>query len=120
MANPNINSSTIPVYAGSEGYAVTTSMTAFVSNSSNSNTVVHITNLMVANVDGVNAADITVELFNGTTGYSYCKTLTVPADATQVMLTRNGEVFLKEGYSLRAQASAAGDLEITWTEKRMG
>lgn len=120
MANPNINQATLPVYAGSYGYAVTTSMAAFESNAANSGKVIHITNLMVANVDGVNAADISVELFNGTTGFAICKTVAVPADASQQVIGRNGEYFLLEGWSLRAQASAAGDLELTWTEKVMG
>lgn len=120
MANPNINQATIPVYAGSDGYVVTTSMAAFVSNGAASGKVLHITNLMVANVDGVNAADISIELFNGTTGFAIGRTIQVPADASQQVIGRTGEYYLKEGYSLRAQASANGDLELTWTQKEIG
>lgn len=120
MANPNINQATIPVYAGSDGYAVTTTMTAFVTNAAASDKVIHVTNLMVANVDGTLAADISVQLHNGTTGFQIAHTISVPADSSQQVIGRNGEYFLKEGYSLRAQASADGDLVITWTQKEIG
>jgi hypothetical protein len=36
----------------------------------------------------------------------------VPADATQLLVTREGYLYLEEGDSLRAKASTAGDLEV--------
>ena len=91
-------------------------MTAFLSNASNSNKLLKVTALAVANVDGTNAADITVQLCNGSTVLSHiCFTLAVPADATQIALTRDVVINLEEGFNLKAQASANNDLELTYS-----
>jgi hypothetical protein len=63
-------------------------------------------------VDGANAADISLEHYNGTTGFKIANTIAVPADATQVLVTREAYIYLEEGHSLRAVASAASDLEL--------
>jgi hypothetical protein len=60
----------------------------------------------------VNAADISVSIYDGTTDRHIAKTITVPADATQVLSTKETYFYLEEGDSIRALASAASDLEL--------
>ena len=111
MAAPNLKSPTT-VTGKTVGYAVTTSMTAALSNGAGSNKVLKVVSVYCANVDGAATADISLEHYNGTTGFAIGKTIAVPADATQVLVTREAPIYLEEGQSLRAQASAAGDLEL--------
>jgi hypothetical protein len=40
------------------------------------------------------------------------KTITVPADATQIISTKETYFYLEEGDSIRAVANAASDLEL--------
>jgi hypothetical protein len=111
MAAPNLKSPTT-ITGKTIGYAVTTSMAAALSNSAASGKVLKVNSVYCANVDGTAAADITLQHWDGTTGYEVAHTITVPADATQVLISRDAYVYLEEGQSLRAQASAAGDLEL--------
>ena len=114
MAAPNIKSpSTVTgIYGKTVGYAVTTSMAAALSNGASSGKVLKVNSVYCANVDGAATADISLEHYNGTMGFAIGKTITVPADATQVLVTREAYIYLEEGHSLRARASAAGDLEL--------
>lgn len=108
MAAPNIvNVSTI--IGKTAVQAVTTSATAIVTNSAASGKVFKINALYVANVDGTNSADVTVDLFRGSTPYRITSTVAVPGDASLDVLTK--AIYLEEGDSLRLTASANGDLE---------
>lgn len=110
MANPNIvNVSTI--YGKTAVQAVTTSATAIVTNTAASGKIIKINSLTVANVDGTNAADITVDIFRSSTAYRLANTITVPADASLVVISKDTSIYLEEGDSLRCTASAASDLE---------
>ena len=111
MAAPNLKSPTT-ITGKTVGYAVTTSMAAALSNGAASGKVLKVNTVYCANVDGANAADISLQVWDGTTGFEIAHTITVPADATQVLVSRDAYVYLEEGQSLRAQASAAGDLEL--------
>lgn len=111
MAAPNLKTPTT-VTGKTVGYAVTTSMAAALSNSSGSGKALKVNSVYCANVNGENNADITLQHWNGTLGYEIAHTITVPADATQVLITRDAYIYLEEGQSLRAQASASGHLEL--------
>jgi len=76
---------------------------------SNSNKVLKVNALYVANVDGVNAADISVALFRSGVAYKIAHTVSVPADATLDVI--NKSIYLEEGDDLRLTASANSDLE---------
>jgi hypothetical protein len=111
MAAPNLKSPTT-ILGKTARYAVTTSLAAALSNGAASNKVLKINSIFCANVDGVNAADISVSIFDGTTDRYIARTISVPADATQVLSTKETYFYLEEGDSIRALASAAGDLEL--------
>tara|TARA_R110002049_G_scaffold291634_1_gene475769 strand:+ start:46 stop:438 length:393 start_codon:yes stop_codon:yes gene_type:complete len=120
MANPNlINVSS--VLAANAGFNLTSTATATLITVS-ADKLVKINRISCANVDGTNAAD--VDLFvdgmgTGTTGGAttgadatvyLCKTVTVPADATLVVL--DTPIYLMEGDILKGGASAASDLDL--------
>jgi len=110
MANPNIIN-VVEIKGKTATQAVTTSANAIVTNNSSSNKVFKINSLTVANVDGVNSADITVDHFRGSTATRIASTIAVPADSTLVVISKDTSIYLEEGDSLRCTASAAGDLE---------
>jgi hypothetical protein len=70
--------------------------------------VCRIVSLVAANVDGTNAADITLTV--DTTAVH--NTIAVPADASLTLADKVNVLHLQENQSLRAIASAAGDLRI--------
>ena len=111
MAAPNLKSPTT-ILGRTARYAVTTSLANALANSAASGKVLKINSIFCANVDGVNAADISVSIYDGTTDRYIAKTIAVPADATQVLSTKETYFYLEEGDSIRALASAASDLEL--------
>ena len=110
MAAPNLSAITT-MLGKTAVQAVTTAATAIVTNSAASNKVFKINSLVVSNVDGVNSADITVDIFRSSVAYRISSTITVPADASIVLISRESAIYLEEGDSLRCTASANSDLE---------
>lgn len=110
MAAPNIVDVTT-IIGKTAVQAVGTSATAIVENVADSGKVLKVNSLIVANVDGVNVADVTVEFYRSTVAYDLAKTITVPADATLVVISKDTSIYLEEGDSIRLLASAAGDLQ---------
>lgn len=116
MANPNIvNVATINGKTATVALS-TTSATAIVSNAAASGKIYKINCLYVANVDGVNPASITINLYSaadiGGTAYPVCYTITVPADATLIVIAKDSPIYLEEDKSIGAMASAANDLVV--------
>ena len=69
--------------------------------------------ILIANIDGTNAADITlgVSTTNGSNFYNIASTISVPADSTLSLLSTT--LYLDETDLLRITASANSDLEYT-------
>ena len=116
MAAPNIvNVSTIIGKSATVALS-STSATTLVSNAASSGKVFKINMIQVANVDGVNAADVTVDMHSaasgGGTAYSLVATVSVPADSSLVALDKGTSVYLEEDRSITATASVANDLEV--------
>ena len=110
MANPNIvNVSSI--FGRTAVQNVTTAATAIVTNSVSSNIIQKINSLIVANVNGSTAADLTAEVFRSGIAYRIAFTVSVPADATLVVISKVTAVYLEEGDSLRLTASSNGFLQ---------
>lgn len=110
MAAPNIVNVT-NILGKTSTQAVTTATANIVTNAASSNSVYKINSIIVSNVDGTNAADITVDHYRGSTATHLAKTITVPADATLVVLSKETSIYLEEGDALRCTASANNDLE---------
>ena len=116
MAAPNIvNVSTITGKTAVVNLS-TTSATAVVSNAASSGKVFKINSLYVSNVDGSASAEITVSLYSeddiGGTATEIAKTISVPADATVVIIDKNSSIYLEEDKSIGATAGAADDLKV--------
>ena len=65
----------------------------------------------VANVDGTNAADLNIDMNDGSVVAALVSTLSVPADSAVNPI--GGKLVLEDGDELRAWAGAASDLEMT-------
>ena len=118
MAAPNIvNVATITGIT--TGKALTTSTTTnLVMNPASSGKVFKINSIIVANVDGSSAADVTLKYFDGSSNFDIANVVTVPAKTTLVALDKNASIYLEEGCQLKGGASANSDLEavITYEE----
>jgi len=111
MAAPNIVNVTT-IIGKTAGLAVTTSATDIVDNPASSGKVFKINSLVISNVDGTNAADITVDVFkNQATSFKLASTITVPPDASLVVVSKETALYLEENDSIRLLASATGDLQ---------
>ena len=116
MSAPNIvNVSTITGKTAKVALT-STSQTTLVSNAASSNQVFKINMSQIANVDGSNAWDVTVDVHSaasgGGTAYSLASTISVPADASLVVLDKNTALYLEENTSISATAGTASDLEV--------
>jgi len=107
MATPNIvNVATIN--AKNAAGAITTSRAAAVDVPAEK--VAKINTILIANIDGTNAADVTIEVSidNGSNYVAIAKTISVPADATLSFL--ENPIYLDETDILAVTASANSDL----------
>ena len=107
MATPNIvNVATI--YPRNAIGAVTTSRASAIDVPAES--CAKVNTILIANIDGTNAADITIEISidNGSNYVAIGKTISVPADATLSFL--ENPIYLDETDLLAVTASANSDL----------
>ena len=99
-----------------------TNLTSLVLNPASSGKVLKINALTASNVDGTNAATIDVSYHPSTTtavgstvsstGYHIAKTITVPADATLVVISKDTSIYMEESSVLAVKASAANDIDF--------
>ena len=73
-------------------------------------TAVRIDSILLANIDGTNAVDATVEISNdnGSTFFKIASTISVPADSTLDLISR--PIYLDETDLISVTAGAANDL----------
>jgi hypothetical protein len=116
MANPNILSVTSILGKSAVVDLSTTNATLVVENPAASDKVFKINSLVVSNVDGTNAADITIALYSeddiGGTATEIVSTVSVPADASLIVIDKNTSIYLEEDRSIGATAGSANDLKI--------
>ena len=76
--------------------------------------VLKINTIIASNIDGTNDADISVwvALNNGAAAFYLAKTITVPADSSLVIISKDTSFYLEETLRIRALASAAGDISL--------
>lgn len=116
MAAPNIVNVTSIIGKSAVVDLTSTSATSVVSNAAASGKVFKIESLIVANVDGVNAADITINYYSaaalGGTATQIVSTVSVPADSSLVVIDRGTSIYLEEDRSIGATAGSANDLKV--------
>jgi hypothetical protein len=93
-----------------------TSVTSLLDNAASSGKVFKVNMIQVANVDGTNACDVTVDLFTqdalAGTAFSLVSTVSVPADASLIVLDKSTAIYLEEDRSIGVTAGTANDLEV--------
>ena len=99
-----------------------TNLTSLVLNPASSGKVLKINMLTDSNVDGTNAASVDVSYPPSTTtavgstvtstGYPIAKTISVPADATLVVISKDTSIYMEESSVLAVKASAADDIDF--------
>lgn len=112
MAAPNIVNVT-SIYGKTKGAALGTTLVTDILTCP-ANKVLKINSIIVSNVDGSNAADVTVYFYDSSaaTRYALASTITVPAKSTFVVLSKDVAIYLEESDQIEAGASAVGDLQI--------
>ena len=120
MANPNIVSVT-SIKGESVGFNLTATTTTTLLTVS-SDKLIKINRITCANVDGTNAADLSLSItkanftsdgvtnFDTSGTFFLAKTISVPADATLVVL--DTPIYLMEADVLKGGAGAASDLDL--------
>jgi len=116
MANPNIVNVT-SIFGKSTTLALTTTAgTVLLANTSASGKVFKINTILASNVDGTNDGAVTIAYNNnaGGTGTSteLASTITVPADASLVVVGKENGFYLEEDRSIVGNANAASTIEV--------
>ena len=119
MAAPNIVA--VTTIRGKSNVAnLTTTSSSVVVNDVNSGKVFKINTIIVANVDGTNSGNVTVELFkfgaqnvatgSGNSVYSLANSVTVPAKSSLDIMSKS--LYLEEGDHLKAKADSNNRLHL--------
>ena len=112
MANPNLVSVT-SIYAESVQAELDTTLTTEILLAA-SNKLVKVNNILIANIDGSSAVDISVFITkSGGSPIAIASTISVPADSTLTVIDKNTSIYLMEGDNIEAGASANSDATIT-------
>ena len=122
MTIANMGSAT-SIYAGNAGWNLSSTLTATLL-TVDADKILKINSIICSNVDGTNSATLNLYvdgMGSGASGVTttgadatiyIAKTITVPADATLVLIDKNSSIYLMEGDVLKGGASAASDLDL--------
>lgn len=109
MAIPNLNSPSKVEGKNVLIADVPSSGLLCLSNSQSSSKTLRLSSIYCSNIDGTNAADISLYMTNAQNDTGYlAKTVSVPADASLLPLTKDTNIYMMEGDSLYLQSSANG------------
>jgi len=124
MAAPNIISPT--TITGKTTYYMPTGTTAVVllTNAAASGKVLKINSVVVANIDGTNAVNATVSYYtngavaqgsapSGGTAYQIASTISVPANASLIVVDKSTQLYIEEGNCISITSSTASKLVFT-------
>lgn len=121
MAAPNILALTTAT--GKTTYLTPSGTTAVVllTNAASSGKVLKINSLVVSNVDGTNAVDCTISIYtngsvaqgsapSGGTAYPIVSTVSVPADASLIVVDKTTQIYLEENVCISVTSGTASKL----------
>ena len=124
MANPNI--AALTTLTGNTTYLTPsgTSAVVLLPNAASSGQVFRINQIVAANVNGTNAVDTTVSIYtngavaqgsapSGGTAYPIASTISVPADASLVVVDKTTQIYLMEGTSIIVTSGTASGITYT-------
>ena len=116
MANPNLIGVS-SIYGKTVSAAVGTGSADILTCATDK--LLKINSIIVANIDGTNAATVNVLFYNGSTAFHLCKLANVSAGDTLIVLGKDAPIYLKETEKIQCLGSATGDLEITVSYEEM-
>jgi len=121
VSNPNLLSASSAL--GTTTYLTPTGTTAVVllANGAGSNQVFKINQIVAANVNGTSAVDTTVSIYtNGAqaqgnppssgTAFPIASTISVPADASLIVVDKTTQIYLQEGTSITVTSGTASGI----------
>jgi hypothetical protein len=121
MANPNI--AALTTLTGNTTYLTPSAITAVVllPNAASSGQVFRINQIVAANVNGTNAVDTTVSVYtngavaqgsapSGGTAFPLASTISVPADASLIVVDKTTAIYLMEGTSISVTSGTASGI----------
>ncbi len=124
MANPNIVAVT-SIY-GKTTYLTPSATTSVVllPNAASSGTVMKINQIVASNIDGSAAVNVSVDIYtngavaqgsapSGGTAYPIASTISVPADATLIVVDKTTAIYLEEGTSIAVTSGAASKISYS-------
>jgi hypothetical protein len=124
MANPNLLAATTA--SGTTTYLTPSATTAvvLVPNAASSGQVFKINQIVAANVNGSAAVDVTVAIYtngavaqgsapSGGTAYPIASTVSVPADASLIVVDKTSAIYLMEGSSITVTSGTASGITYT-------
>lgn len=100
MANPNIVN-VQDIRGKTALQSVTSSVSTIVSNQLSSNKIIKINNLIITNIDEEDPHKITVDFFRDTTPIRIAYQISVPVNASLIIISKDNSIYLEEGDSLR-------------------
>lgn len=109
MAAPNVANLTT-ITAKTAVANVSTAVANVIATSTNQ--ALKINSIIVSNIDGTIAADVSVSVYRSTVDYYIARTISVPADASLVVTSKDSQIYLEESDAIRALASANSSLQI--------
>ena len=121
MAAPNILGLTTATGKTTYFTPSGTSAVVLLTNAASSGKVLKINSLVAANVDGTSAADCTVSYYtngsvaqgsapSGGTAYPIVSTVSVPADASLIVIDKTTQIYLEENTCISVTSGSASDL----------
>jgi hypothetical protein len=124
MANPNLLAATTA--SGTTTYLTPSATTAvvLVPNAASSGQVFKINQIVAANVNGTSAVDVTVAIYtngavaqgsapSGGTAFPIASTVSVPADASLIVVDKTSAIYLMEGSSITVTSGTASGITYT-------
>jgi hypothetical protein len=124
MANPNLLAATTA--SGTTTYLTPSATTAvvLVPNAASSGQVFKINQIVAANVNGTSAVDTTVAIYtngavaqgsapSGGTAYPVASTVSVPPDASLIVVDKTSAIYLMEGSSIIVTSGTASGITYT-------
>lgn len=116
MAAPNIVNITTMLGKLVTADLTTTSATSVLSNAASSGKVLKIVSLVVANIDTVNAVNVTVNHYSaaalGGTATPLVSTVSIPANSSLIVIDKTTTIYLEENMSIGATAGTASKLKV--------
>lgn len=121
MANPNI--AALTTLTGNTTYLTPsgTSAVVLLPNAASSNQVFRINQIVAANINGTSAVDTTVSVYtngavaqgsapSGGTAFPLASTISVPADASLIVVDKTTAIYLMEGTSISVTSGTASGI----------